>query len=675
MNALLNPSVLRHEAIEFNKFSENDFLPSLEIALTDAYKKLELYKQNSKINFEDVMVALDDISEQVDNIAGIFFNLHSAHCTPELEKIAPEMSEKLTKFGNDIALDPIIFDKIKKLHDTQNQFSLSIEEKRILEITYKGFVRSGALLNKNEKEEMRKLDDELSKLGLQFSQNVLKATNSYQLVLEEKDLDGLPVSLKEAMGEIAEKKNQKGKFIVTLDFPIAMPFLTYSKRRDLREKVFKAQSSKAFKDEFDNQENILKLLKLRQVRAQLLGYKTHADFTLEERMAQNPEKVKSFLHDFYEKSLPHAKKELAKLQALALELDGIKQLERYDSAYYSEILKQKELSINDEILKPYFKIENVVDGIFKVANFLYNLEFKEVFDLPVYHSEVRVFEVFDQKKNKFIGLFYADFFPRETKKGGAWMTSFQEAGLSKGKMKRPHVSIVCNFTKPTKTTPSLLTLNEVTTLYHEFGHALHGLLSECKYKKVSGTNVYWDFVELPSQMMENWAMEKECLDLFATHYETGEKIPADLVLKIKKSEKFLEGLTTLRQIAFSVLDMSYHTTMADSIKDIIEFEKSATSKMSLFPDYPGTSTSCSFSHIFAGGYSSGYYSYKWAEVLDADAFDYFLENGIFNKDIAQKFRENILEKGGSEHPMDLYLKFRGKEPSVEPLLKRSGLSD
>jgi peptidyl-dipeptidase Dcp len=450
-----------------------------------------------------------------------------------------------------------------------------------------------------------------------------------------------------------------------------VPVLTYAKSRELRKEIFMANSTKAFMGEFDNQKNVLAVVELRHERANLLGYKTHADYVLEERMAGSAQKVNSFLIELQNKAKPKSLKEVEKLKKLAKELDGLETFERWDSAYYSEILKQREIGLDEEVLRPYFQLEKVVDGVFAVSEKLYGLKYSEVFDLPKYHEDVRIFEVSD--KRGFVGLFYMDFFPRETKSPGAWMTNLSDQGLSHGKLKRPHVGIVCNFTKPTKSKPSLLTLNEVTTLFHEFGHALHGLLSNCQYTTLSGTSVYWDFVELPSQIMENWVLEKECLDIFATHYQTGEKIPVKYVQQIKDAGNFLEGIATMRQLTFGILDMQWHSTDPKVINDVVDFEAKATEGTNLLPIVQGTSLSCSFSHIFAGGYSAGYYSYKWAEVLDADAFEFFKEKGIFDSYVARLFRENILEKGGTEHPMELYKKFRGKEPSVDALLKRAGL--
>lgn len=673
-NPLLKTPTARFGAYPFNEVKAEHFLPALKESVNSARAKLEEYKKKTGSDFQHVIVEQGDISDQVNYIAGIFYNLHSAECTEDLEKISPEISEILTKYGNDISLDPVIFGKVKACYDSRMSQKLTPEELTIIEKTYKGFVRSGALLADSEKTRMREIDEKLAKLTLTFSQNVLKATNDYILEITDRaDLEGLPDTVIEAAAEFAEKKGKTGSWCFGLDAPSMIPFLTYSKKRELRKKLALANGSKTFNNQFDNQANLKEILTLRTERAKLLGFNTHADYVLEERMAMSPKKVMDFLNDLLEKARPHAQKDMDRLKNLAKELDGITDFQSYDSTYYSEILMKRELNMDDEMLRPFFKLENVVDGIFKVANLLYGITFKEVTDVPKYHEDVRTFEVTDDNTGNFVGLFYTDFFPRPTKRGGAWMSGVRDQGLRNGKIERPHIMIVCNFTKPTKTKPSLLTLNEVQTLYHEFGHALHGLLSNVKYRDLSGTNVYWDFVELPSQIMENWVLEKECLDLFAVHYETGEKIPADLVKKIKESGKFLEGLGTLRQLTFAMLDMAYHTQDPSTITSIDEFEKKATEKTALLPRLPGTNVSTSFSHIFAGGYSAGYYSYKWAEVLDADAFEFFQTSGIFNREVASKFREHILEKGGTEHPMELYKRFRGQEPDVGALLRRAGL--
>jgi len=460
--------------------------------------------------------------------------------------------------------------------------------------------------------------------------------------------------------------------MITLDYPSYIPFMKYAKNRKLRKELSMAFGSKGFhNDELDNQENVKRIVNLRHERANLLGYKTHADFVLEERMAETPEKVKDFLNELLEKAKPAAEREFTELEAYAKELDNIDRLEKWDSAYYSEKLKQKLFNLDDEKLKPYFKLENVINGVFKVAEKLFGLTFKEVDNVDKYHPEVKTFEVYDN--DEFISLFYADFHPRPGKRGGAWMTSYKPQYILNGENSRPHISNVCNFTKPTSSKPSLLTFNEVTTLFHEFGHGLHGMLANTNYPSLSGTSVYWDFVELPSQVMENWCYEKEALELFAHHYETGELIPMELVAKIKESATFQEGMATVRQLSFGLLDMAWHGKAPLGIKDVKAYEEEAFESTNLFPETAETCMSTSFSHIFQGGYSSGYYSYKWAEVLDADAFAYFKENGVFSKMVADKFKEHVLSKGGTENPMDLYKKFRGAEPKIDALLERAGL--
>ena len=493
------------------------------------------------------------------------------------------------------------------------------------------------------------------------------------LITNESDLSGLPEGAKEAAKLLAESKDKKG-WLITLDYPSYIPFMTYANNRKLRKKLSVAFGCKGFKnDELDNQDIVLKTVNLRYKRVTLLGYKTHAHFILEERMAKTPEKVSGFLNELLEKAKPAAEREFEELQNFAKDLDKIDRLEKWDSAYYSEKLKQKLFSLDDELLKPYFKLENVIQGVFTIANKLYDLQFEEIFTIDKYHEDVLTYKV-TNKKGELVSIFYADFFPRQGKRNGAWMTSFKPQYIEDGVNERPHISIVCNFTKPTKSKPSLLTFNEVTTLFHEFGHALHGMLANTTYPSLSGTSVYWDFVELPSQILENWCYEKEALELFAKHYKTGEIIPMDLVDKIKASSNFHEGMQTLRQISFGLLDMSWHAGESpETIKSVKQHEKNAFGKTQLFPDVARNCMSTSFSHIFQGGYSSGYYSYKWAEVLDADAFEYFKSEGIFNKEIAKKFKETVLSKGGTEDPMILYKHFRGKEPKPEALLKRAGL--
>jgi len=616
--------------------------------------------------------ALDFSGQQLDRISSIFFNLNSAETNEEIQKIAQEVSPILSEFSNDITLNEGLFARAKAVYEQCDSLDLTTEQRTLLEKKYKNFSRNGANLKEENKKRLREIDAELSKLKLTFGENVLAETNKYEMHLtDEKDVEGLPEGTKEVAAQLAESKGKEG-WMITLDYPSYIPFMKYAKNRELRKELSMAFGSKGFHgDELDNQENVKRIVNLRHERANLLGYKTHADFVLEERMAETPEKVLDFLNELLEKAKSAAEREFTELETYAKELDNIDRLEKWDSAYYSEKLKQKLFNLDDEKLKPYFKLENVINGVFKVAEKLLGLTFKEVDNVDKYHPEVKTFEVYDN--DEFISLFYADFHPRAGKRGGAWMTSYKPQYILNGKNSRPHISNVCNFTKPTSSKPSLLTFNEVTTLFHEFGHGLHGMLANTTYPSLSGTSVYWDFVELPSQVMENWCYEKEALELFAHHYETGELIPMELVEKIKESATFQEGMATVRQLSFGLLDMSWHGKDPSGIKDVKAYEEEAFESTNLFPDTAETCMSTSFSHIFQGGYSSGYYSYKWAEVLDADAFAHFKENGIFSKMVADKFKENVLSKGGTENPMDLYIKFRGAEPNVNALLERAGL--
>jgi peptidyl-dipeptidase Dcp len=570
-------------------------------------------------------------------------------------------------------LNEDLFKRVKAVYDQKDKVTLTAEQATLLDKKFKGFSRNGALLAEADKLKLREIDTELAKLKLTYGENVLAETNNYQLyITNEADLKGLPEGTKEMAASLAKSKGLDG-WVFTLDFPSYLPFVTYVENRELRKEIAIAAGKKAFQNnEFDNKDNVKRIVELRHKRANLLGYESHSHFVLEERMAQHPEKVKAFLNDLLEKAKPAAHKEFAELTAFAKDLDGIEYLEKWDGPYYSEKLKQKLFSLDDELLKPYFKLENVLNGAFTIAEKLFGIRFKEVFDIDTYHNDVQTFEVLDFQ-NELVAVFYADFFPRKGKRNGAWMTSFKPQYIKNGVNERPHVSIVCNFTPPTETKPSLLTFNEVTTLFHEFGHALHGMLANTTYPSLSGTSVYWDFVELPSQIMENWCYEPEALALFAKHYLTGEVIPQQYVEKIKESASFLEGMATMRQLSFGLLDITYHAKV-QIIDDVKAFEKAAFEGTSLYPDVEENCMSTSFSHIFQGGYSSGYYSYKWAEVLDADAFAYFQEKGIFNPEVATKFKDNVLSKGGTELPMELYKKFRGQEPKAEALLKRAGLS-
>ena len=669
----------KYNTAPFSQIKLEDYQPAFIENIASAKAEIDAIINNQEApTFANTIEALDFSGEALDRLSSVFFNLNSAETSDAMQKIAQDVSPLLTTFSNDIALNEDLFTRVKAVYEQKINLKLTTEQATLLDKKFKSFSRNGALLSEDKKTRLREIDTELAKLKLTYGENILAETNNYQLhITNENDLKGLPEGTIEAATSLAKSKNLEG-WIFTLDYPSYIPFVTYADNRELRKEIAIAAGKKAFQNnEFDNQEITLKIAKLRFERANLLGYKTHSDFVLEERMAQTPEKVKSFLNELLAKAKPASQKEFAQLTAFAKELDGIEQLEKWDGAYYSEKLKQKLFDFDDEKLKPYFKLENVLNGAFTVAEKLFGITFKEVFDIEKYHDDVQTFEVSfpssRESKNQLVAIFYTDFFPRKGKRNGAWMTSFKPQYIKDEVNERPHVSIVCNFTPPTASKPSLLTFNEVTTLFHEFGHALHGMLANTTYPSLSGTSVYWDFVELPSQVMENWCYEPEALALFAKHYETGEIIPQEFVNKIKESASFLEGMATLRQLSFGILDMAFHSNNPNNITDIKAFEKAAFEPTTLYPDVAENCMSVSFSHIFQGGYSSGYYSYKWAEVLDADAFAYFQEKGIFNKEVATKFKDNVLSKGGTELPMELYKRFRGQEPKPEALLKRAGL--
>ena len=671
---LTNHFSTKHNTAPFSQISNADFKPAFETAIIMARKDIDaIIKNPEAATFENTIEALDFSGDTLDRISSIFFNLNSAETNDEIQKIAQEVSPLLTAFSNDITLNEDLFARIKSVYEQKDHLNLTPEQATLLDKKYKSFARNGALLSEDKKSRLREIDTELAKLKLTYGENVLAETNNYQLhITNEADLKGLPEGTIEEAKALAQSENKEG-WIFTLDHPSYIPFVTYADNRELRKELAIAAGKKAFQNnEFDNQENVLNIAKLRYERANLLGYQTHSHFVLEERMAQNPDNVKTFLNDLLAKAKLAAEREFSELAKFAKDLDGIETLEKWDGGYYSEKLKQQLFDFDDEKLKPYFKLENVQNGAFTIAEKLYGISFKEVFDIEKYHEDVQTFEVLDFENN-LVAVFYSDFFPRKGKRNGAWMTSYKHQLIKNGVNDRPHISIVCNFTKPTPTKPSLLTFNEVTTLFHEFGHALHGMLANTTYPSLSGTSVYWDFVELPSQVMENWCYEPEALAIFAKHYETGAIIPQEYIKKIKDSASFQEGIATMRQLSFGLLDMAYHANDPSDIKNVKSFEKAAFAPTALYPDVEENCMSVSFSHIFQGGYSSGYYSYKWAEVLDADAFEYFQEQGIFNKDVATKFKENVLSKGGTEQPMVLYKRFRGQEPKPDALLKRAGL--
>ena len=669
-----NPLLVPFDLAPFSKVKNEHFSPAFKILIKEAKEEIEAIANNTAApTFENTIEAMEFSGNQLDRVSSLFFNLNSAETNDEIQEIAQEVSPLLTEFGNDVTLNPVLFQRVKAVYDTLADLDLTPEQTTLLENSYKGFSRNGANLNEVDKKTLREIDTKLSKLKLTYGENLLAETNGYELHLTtERDLAGLPDGVKEAAAQTAKLQGTEG-WVFTLHHPSYGPFMKYADDRELRMKMAIAFGARGFQENsFSNKEITLQITKLRHQRANLLGYTTHSHFVLEERMATSPEKVNQFLGEMLEKAKPFAQKEFDELAQFAKDLDGITEFQKWDSSYYAEKLKKKLFNLDDEQLKPYFKLENVIEGAFTVANKLFGLTFKKVSNIDKYHQEVETYEVYDAKEN-LVSIFYGDYFPREGKRNGAWMTSFKSQQNKDGKNERPHISNVCNFTKPTDTKPSLLTFDEVTTLFHEFGHGLHGILANTTYPSLSGTSVYWDFVELPSQILENWCYEKECLDLFAKHYETGETIPMEFVEKIKESANFMEGLATLRQVSFGLLDMSWHGIDPSDITDVKAHERETFDKTAFTPDVAENCMSVAFSHIFNGGYSSGYYSYKWAEVLDADAFAFFKEQGIFNPAIGASFALNILSKGGTEHPMKLYKRFRGQEPNPDALLERAGL--
>lgn len=673
-NPLLSKFDTPYQTPPFDKIKHEHYKPALDSAISMARHEIDAIVNNpAEPTFENTIEALDRSGKLLADVSNILFNLNEAETDSILQQIVIEASPILTDFSNDINLNPDLFKRVKAVWEKRDSLKLTAEQQMLLDKTYKGFVRNGANLNEAEKEKYRAISRELSELTVKFNQNVLAETNSYKLhITNEADLAGLPQSLIDAAAYTAKQKGLDG-WVITLDYPMYGPFMKYADNRELRKQLYMAYGSRCFKgNEYDNQKIALRIANLRLELANLLGYPNYATFVLENRMAETPERVNEFLDQLVEASLPAARDEVKEVEEFARQQGFKGKLERWDWSYYSEKLKNAKYSYNEEELKPYFQLEKVIDGVFLLANKLYGLTFSPNANIPVYHPDVKAYEVYDGS-GRFMAVLYLDFFPREGKSGGAWMTSFRSQYRDNGKDVRPLVSIVTNFTKSTDKQPSLLTFYEFSTFLHEFGHALHGMLSDCNYTSLSGTSVYRDFVELPSQIMENFAVEKEYLDLFAVHYQTGEKIPQELVQKIIDSRNFQAGYFSLRQLGFGVLDMTWHTITKPVTEDVDSFEKKVLNPLEVLPPVKGTNMSVTFGHIFEGGYAAGYYGYKWAEVLDADAFEVFKEKGIFNREVAQSFRENILSKGGSEHPMTLYKRFRGQEPTIDALLKRSGL--
>ena len=673
-NPLLQKWNTPHNTPPFDKIKNEHYSPAFDVAFAENKKEVDAICNNrARPDFENTIEALEQSGELLNKISGIFYNLMECESSDELQNIAFEIMPKMTAHSNDISLNPKLFERIKIVYENRDKENLNTEQKQVLEKTYKGFVRSGANLNDSDKEKYREISAEMSELRLKFNQNILKETNEFVLhITDKKDLAGLPQSAIEMAAETAKDRKLKG-WAFDLSAPSYMAFVKFADNRELRKEIFTAYNSRAFKNnENDNRKIVLRIVELRLEMAKLLGYETYAHYVLEERMAKDPKTVNDFLENLYSASIDFAKADFNEVKEFAKK-NGLKdELQRWDWSYYSEKLKNEKFSIDDDLLRPYFKLENVKHGIFSLSERLYGITFKNNKDIPVYNPEVEVYEVYDVD-GSLLAVLYMDFFPRATKRNGAWMTSFRGQYKKDGKDYRPFIQMVCNFTKPTSNKPSLLTFDETTTFLHEFGHVLHGILANSTYSSISGTSVYRDFVELPSQFMENYATEKEFLDMFAQHYETGETIPMELVNRIKDYNNFQAGYFTVRQLMFGMLDMKWHSVTSPVTTSLTEFEQNAISKTELLPVLEGTSVSVAFAHIFAGGYAAGYYGYKWAEVLDADAFAFFKQNGIFDKKTAKSFRDNILSKGGSEHPMDLYLKFRGQEPDINALLEREGL--
>jgi len=662
--------------VPFDQIKTEDFVPLIQRSVIESRAKISSLK-GLPPSFENTILGLENSSEAMDVLLRLYFNLFSAHATAELQALAQQVSSMSAEFSSEVNLDEELFLKVKAVYDSRAQQKLNKEQLRLLEKTFKSFARNGALLPPEKKNRLKEIDQEMAAITPQFSENVLKATNEYFLTVEDSEkLKGIPEAALEAAQEESKKRNLKG-WTFTLQAPSLLPFLKYCPDSELRHKIWFAFNSRSFNsrlkaDPTDNQSSVLKIVQLRHERAKLLGYATHADYVLEERMAQNTGLVHGFLDSLLAPSRQAAEKDIQELKDYRKKIEGTSEINPWDFAFYSEKLRQASFDLSEEELRPYFQLENAVKGVFEVSRKLYGVTFEKVTNIPIYHPEVETYLVREEATGDHVGVLYADFFPRDTKRAGAWKTAFNEQGLFAGKLERPHVAIVCNFTKASASRPSLLTFDEVETLFHEFGHALHCLLSKCTYRSLSGTNVYWDFVELPSQIMENWLHEKEVLTLFAKHYQTAEIIPDALIEKIKKADRFQAGYASLRQITFGLLDMAWHGKDPSTIASVDDLETKALDLTRIFPKVEGTNMSCSFSHIFAGGYSAGYYSYKWAEVLDADAFELFLEKGLFNPEVSHKFRDTILSRGDTDHPAELYRQFRGRDPDPQALLRRSG---
>ena len=674
INPLLSENQTLHGTMPFHLIKTEHYEPAILKGMEIHNQEIEaIINQTDAPTFANTIVALEKSGALLNQVSTVFGNLLSAETNDEMQAIAERIMPQLSEHSNNITLNEKLFARIKAVYDTTDKEQLDKEEQMLLQNTYDGFIRSGANLTPEQKERFRQISAEMSVLTLRFSQNNLKETNAYELALQADQLDGLPESALHAYAQTAQEKGKEGH-IVTLQAPSFVPFMKYSQHRELREQLFMAYNTQCTHDnEYNNMEIVKKLVNLRLERAQLLGFQTAADYVLTRRMAEKSENVYKLLNQLLEAYTPTAHKEVEEVQALAKELEGEDfQLMPWDWAYYSEKLKEKKFNLNEEALRPYFELNNVIGGVFGLATRLYGITFQENKEIPVYHPDVTAYEVFD-KDGSFLAVLYADFHPRAGKRSGAWMTSYKEQWKDENGNSRPHISVVMNFTKPSGDKPALLSFGEVNTFLHEFGHALHGMFANTTYQSLSGTNVYWDFVELPSQIMENFAIEKDFLNTFAKHYETGENIPEEMIQRLVDASNFNVAYACLRQLSFGLLDMAWYTRTEPFEGDVRSYEKQAWSQTQILPSCKETCMTVQFSHIMAGGYSAGYYSYKWAEVLDADAFSLFQEKGIFNPEVANSFREHVLSKGGTEHPMTLYKRFRGQEPGIDALLKRNGI--
>ena len=674
MNPLIDFPQTPFGSLAFDAIEPAHFMPAAEHWMDVARKRISAITANTDTpTFNNTLLPLEFASKELGVVSSCFFNLNSAETNEDIQTIARELSPKLTLFNNETLLNEALFVRIKTVWENRNEESLDAESARLLKETYEGFVRNGALLEGEKRESLKSISEKLSKLSLSFGENVLKETQAFELhVADAEELAGLPEATIASAASLAEEKGKIG-YVFGLDMPTYISIMKYADNAGLREKMYRAYGTRAAKDnEYNNEQNIQELVNTRLAKAQLLGFDSHAALTLSKRMAKTPETVLSFLDDLKALAKPAAEKDLKAVQEFASVAGHAGEVKPWDFSYWSEKLKKATLNLDDNLLKPYFKIENVLAGVFDISAKLYGLSFTKNADIATYHEDVDAYEVYD-KDGEFLSLLYTDFFPRAGKRAGAWMTSYRSMYTLEGEVVRPHISIVCNFTKPTADKPSLLTFNEVTTLFHEFGHALHGMMARGTYPSLTGTSVYWDFVELPSQILENWCYEPEALALFAKHYETGELLPKEYVDRIVESQQFMEGYATLRQLNFGYLDMTYHGLTEPMEGSVADFERSATADTQLFSPVEGTLSSTAFSHIFQGGYSAGYYSYKWAEVLDADAFDRFKQEGIFSEAAADGFAE-ILSSGGTVAPDELFKKFRGRDPKVDALLRRAGIA-